>query len=201
MNARLRRSGVLFFVVILLLSQGEAWSAALQETPQTPPPPYLTVGAVEGSPGASLIVPLYYAADQQTPVRSFTLEIEFVSNNLEFQDASKGIVDQESLEISSSLTKGTPDSKGVTRSKLRLTAKLADENEKQGLGEGLLAYLMFQLSLEAKPFVIMLTPTVISAEDTEKPARKVAKLGALPGSISVLSLDVTPEMSCFFFTH
>ncbi|MBI4478519.1 MAG: hypothetical protein HY651_00690 [Acidobacteria bacterium] len=185
---------------MLLLSQGEARSAALQEAPQTPPP-YLTVGAVEGSPGASLIVPLYYAAEQQTPIRSFTLEIEFVSNNLEFQDASKGIVDQESLEIASSLTKGTPDSAGVTRSKLRLTAKLADENAKQGLGEGLLAYLMFQLSLEAKPFVIKLTPTVVAAEDTEKPARKVTKLGALPGSISVLSMDVMPEMACFFFTH
>jgi len=201
MTANCRYQEVLLSIIILLFVHVGAWSAPVQEVSQAPPPPFVSVGQVEGSPGASLIVPVYFTPDPQTAIQSFTVDIEFVSNNLQFQDVSKGIVDPEGLEVSSSLAKGTPDSKGVTRSKLRLTVALKAEKSNQGLAGGLLAYLMFNLSIEAKPFVIMLTPTIISAEDTRKPARKVSNLGAQPGSISVLSLDVTPEMSCFFFTH
>jgi hypothetical protein len=188
-------------VLMLLMVYSPARSAPVQEETQSPPPPYITIGQVEGSPGATLIVPVYYKPDPDKPVRSFTVDIEFVSNNLEFQNASNGIVDQEGLELSSAVTKANPDAAGVSRSKLRLTVALKGKNSNEGLAEGLLSYLMFQLSLQAKPFVIKLIPTIISAEDTQEPAKKVSNLSAQPGSISVLSLDVTPEMSCFFFSH
>jgi len=202
MNACSRCPALILGAMLSLLGLLGTQSACAQEaTPQTPDPPYVSIGTVDGSPGASLIVPVYYTADPKTAIRSVTLELEFVSNNLEFQDATKGVVDEDRLEVSNTLTKGSPDSKGVTRSKLRLTATLKEDKSAEGLANGLIAYLMFQLSAEAKPFVITLTPTIIAAEDTEKPSKKVTSLKAQPGSISVLSADVTPEMSCFFFTH
>jgi hypothetical protein len=201
MKASFQPLRVFLFAAILLTVNMPVWSAQAQEASENPPRPYVSVGTVEGSPGASLIVPLYYTADPKISIRSFTIEIEYVSNNLEFQSAVKGIVDQDALEISSSVVKGTADAKGVTKSQLRLTIALRGDNSERGLDEGLLSYLMFQLSVQAKPFVIKLTPTILSAEDSQRPARKVSNLSARPGAISVLSMDVTPETTCFFFSH
>ena len=199
MTSSARSFGFAVFLAVALARLGTAVAGA-QDAKPSPAPPYLTVGAVEASPGASVIVPVYYTPEPKTPVRSFTAEIEFVSNNLTFQDVAQGVIDADDLKITSSVATAQPDSNGVKHSKIRLAATLADK-AKQGLHEGLVAYLMFNLSVEAKPFVIKLTPTIISAEDTQKPPRKIAKFGAQPGSVAVLSLDATPEMSCFFFTH
>jgi hypothetical protein len=169
-----------------------------QETPPDPVPPYIAIGTVDASPGASLMVPIYYTPDSATRLRSFAVEIDFVSNNLAFQEAANGVVDSESLKLTSSVSNVPPDAKGVKRSKIRLVTTTVDAKEE--LPEGLLAYLMFNLSMDAKPFVIRLSPTVISAEDVAK-ASVVHKLSARAGSVAVLSSDVTPEMSCFFFTH
>ncbi|HWP84390.1 MAG TPA: hypothetical protein VNN17_04330 [Terriglobia bacterium] len=173
---------------------------AQENAPQpAPPPPYLTIGAVDASPGASVMVPLYFSPDPKTPVASFTVAIEFVSNNLTFQEAAYGVAGPESLQLASSVTTAVADDKGVKRSQLRLTAKSADPG--RGLPEGLLAYFIFNLSLDAKPFVIRLTPTVLAASDTQKPARAVSALSAQAGAVTVMSADMTPTMACFFFTH
>jgi len=177
----------------------EGSPTAAKDASHPPPPPRVKLGEVPATTGSSVMVPLYFTPDPKTPIRSFTLEIEHVSNNLEFQSTGDGVV--EGLEISSSVAKGKPDDKGVMRSKLRLTLALADKKSTKGIPEGLVAFLMFQLSKDAKPFVIKLTPTVFSAEDTQIPARKVAKLGVEAGSVAVESSDVEPGMTCFFFSH
>ena len=177
-----------------------AWVGASYAPAQEPTPPYISVGQVDASPGASVIVPVYYTPDPKTSISSFTAEIEFVSNNLLFEDASEGVVNENELKITNSLTTSIPDENGVKRSKLLLSVGL-EGKPKKGIEDGLVAYLMFNLSAEAKPFVIKLTPRIVSAEDTQRPPRKVVNLGARPGSVAVLSADVTPEMSCFFFTH
>lgn len=178
--------------------EAEAQTAPSQESTPEPTRPYVAVGTVDASPGASLMVPLYYTPDPAARLRSFTVEIDFVSNNLAFQEVANGVVDSDSLKLTSSVSTSPPDAKGVKRSKVRLGASTAGISKE--IPEGLLAYLMFNLSMDAKPFVIRLSPTVISAEDTGK-AQVASKLTARAGSVAVLSSDVTPEMSCFFFTH
>src|SRR5262245_25510029 len=98
----------------------------------TPAPPYISLGQVDASPGASVIVPLYFTPNTNAPVGAFTAEIEFVSNNLRFEDASKGVVNEDALRIANSITTSEPDDKGVKRSRLRLTVSL-DGKPKQGL--------------------------------------------------------------------
>ena len=147
-----------------------------------------------------MMIPFYFTPDPNKPLRSVTVDIEYVSNTLKFQKASKGVAaDQAGAEITTNLTDGTPDDKGITRSKLRVTASLGQGNAPQGLPDGLLAYLLFQISLEAKPFAIKLTPTVVSAEDLQN--QKLAKMVAEPGLVVVEVLDVMPEATCFFFSH
>jgi len=147
-----------------------------------------------------LMIPFYFTPDPDKPLRSVTVDIDYVSNNLKFQKASKGVAaDQAGAEITTNLTDGTPDDKGITRSTLRVTASLGQGNATQGLPDGLLAYLLFQISLDAKPFAIKLNTTVVSAEDLKN--QKLAKMAAEPGLVVVEVLDVMPEATCFFFSH
>ena len=164
--------------------------------------PRVALAELSGTPGASLMVPLYFTPDLKTPLRSFVVDIEFVSNNLKFQKASRGVAaEQANVDITTSVTDAPADDKGVTRSKLRVTAALTGQTPNEGMPDGLLAYLLFQISLEAKPFAIKLTPTVVSAEDFSNPPKRIAKVGTEPGLVTVELLDVMPEATCFFFTH
>ncbi|MBI3934109.1 MAG: hypothetical protein HY316_05410 [Acidobacteria bacterium] len=190
-------------ITICSLVTLELSAAALQgESPAAGPVPQVSVGRLDASPGASIMVPLYFVPDPKTPLRSLAVDIEFVSNNLKFQSSAMGFAaEQGNVDITSSVTEGKPDDKNVTRSKLHVTAAIKDPNPKEGLPDGLLAYLLFNLSLEAKPFAISLTPTIISAQDIGNPPKKVAQVATEPGAVNVLSLDAMPEMACFFFTH
>ena len=164
--------------------------------------PRVGLAELSGTPGASLMVPFYFTPDPKTPLRSLAVDIEYVSNNLKFQKSSLGLAaERVNADIQTSVTDGQPDEKGITRSKLHLTALLTDQTSKEGLPDGLLAYLLFQISLDAKPFSIRLTPTVVSAEDTSSPPKKVTHVATEPGLVIVEVLDVMPEATCFFFSH
>jgi len=188
-------------LVILLAGVQPALSAAPWQAsqPASGEVPRVSLTEINGTPGASLMIPFYFTPDPNKPLRSVTVDIEYVSSNLKFQKASKGVAaDQAGAEITTNLTDGTPDDKGVTRSKLSVTATLPQGNT-QGLPDGLLAYLLFQISLDAKPFAIKLNTTVVSAEDLKN--QKLAKMVAEPGLVVVEVLDVMPEATCFFFSH
>lgn len=169
--------------------------------------PRVSLAEVGGTPGASLMVPLSFTPDPKNPLRSLTVDVEFVSNSLIFQKASRGLaVELVNADIQTNLTEGKPDDKGLKRAKLRVTASLLEPNPKEGLPDGLLAYLLFQVSQDAKPFKIKLTPTVVSAEDLSNPPKKVANVSAVPGLVVVEALDavydrLAPQVACFFFTH
>src|SRR3972149_6309431 len=52
-------------------------------------------------------------------------------------------------DVAATLIEGTPDAKGLTRSKLRIVTSLTEENPQKGIPEGLLAFLLFEVSPEA----------------------------------------------------
>jgi len=205
-----RRSALVFSAMALLLFSLEARFAAAQEDGSAPapggataakepvpepPPPRVKLGEIAATPGSSVMVPVYFTPDPKTAIRSFTVEVQHVSNNLEFQSAVDGAI--EGLEITSSVTKGTPDEKGVTRSKFRVTVT---DKKSKGLPDGLVSFLMFNLSQDAKPFVIKLNTKAVSAEG-QSAAQKVSNLNVVSGSVTVESSDVEPGMTCFFFSH
>jgi hypothetical protein len=164
--------------------------------------PRVSLDEIMGSPGASLMIPFYYTPDPKEPLRSIAADVEFVSNHLKFQKFSRGVIpDDVSAEITTNLTEGKPDDKGVIKSKLHVTVSLTDKNPKKGLPEGLLAFLLFQVTMDAKPFTIKLTPSIVSGEDLNNPPRKIAKITGVPGTVVVEIPDLLPEATCFFFSH
>ena len=169
--------------------------------------PRVSLAEVNTTPGASVMVPLSLTPDPENPLRSLTVDIEFVSKSLIFQKTSPGMaVELVNADIQVNLTEGEPDEKGLKRAKLRVAASLPESNPKEGLPEGLLVYLLFQVSQDAKPVMIKLTPTVVSAEDLSTPPKKVASsVAAEPGLVVVEALDTLYErlapIACFFFMH
>lgn len=164
--------------------------------------PSVSVGEITGTPGASLMVPLYYTADPNVPLRSLTIEIDYVSNNLEFNKASRGVVTEKvGADVTATLIEGTPDENGLTRSKLQIATSLAEQNPQEGIPSGLLAFLLFRINPKAKPFAIRLNTNVILAEDLQSQPQEVTQIAATPGLVVVELADVLPEATCFFFTH
>lgn len=182
------------------------FAAPLQETsgkkPESKAVPRVSLSQITGNPGSSLMVPFYYTADPKIPLRSLKVDIEFVSNHLEFQKAAPGVFPKDVIaDITANVTKGTPNAKGIVRSTLHLSVALKGKNLRKGLPDGLLAFLLFQVTMDAKPFSIKLEPKVIAAEDLHTPPRKVANIAAVPGKVVVSIPNVMPEATCFFFSH
>jgi len=165
--------------------------------------PRISLDNITGSPGASLMIPLYYTPDPKQPLRSVAVEIDYVSNHLKFEKASRGVIlDDVAADITTDVSDGAPDAKtGVVRSKLRAAVSVKDKKPQKGLPEGLLVYLLFNVTLDAKPFTFKLTPIVVSDEDLHDPPRKIANIGAVPGTVVVEVPDILPEATCFFFSH
>ncbi len=176
----------------------QATPAAVKEDPP-PPAPRVAVGEITGTPGSMLMLPLYYTPDPKMPVKEITVDIDFVSNTLKFQKLSPGVAAEESgADVKGSVTEGKQDDKGVTRSKLTITASLPDAKAAAGLPDGLLAYLLFQVTLEAKPYAVRMNTVVTAAKD---PTAKPVKVNAQNGLVVMELMDMMPEATCFFFTH
>ena len=194
--------------LLLVFALLSGWFAAAQEpggtdsSPADDRVPRVALSEITGNPGQSLMIPMYFTPDPQNPLRSFTVEIEFVSNSLKFNSAEPGdVLGTAGAKMEATISEGKPDDKGVARSKLRVSVALTEKQPKQGLPEGLAAYLLFDLSTKAKPFAIKMATTVVSAEDLQNPPHKFGKLIAKSGTVVVALADTNPEANCFFFTH
>jgi hypothetical protein len=155
--------------------------------------PRVALSELTGTPGASLMMPFYFTPDPNNALRSLEVDIEFISNNLKFQKASPGLAaEQVNAEVQASVTDGGTDAEGRAHSTLHIKATTTES-----LPDGLLAYLLFQISLEAKPFRIRLTPSVTATE----PTLSAQQVATEEGFVNVEALDVMPEATCFFFSH
>ena len=164
--------------------------------------PRVAVGEINGNPGSNLMVPLYFTPDPNRPLRSITVELDYVSNSLKFQNAATGTaVEQAGATLNATLSDGAPDQNNVTRSKLRISVEIPEGQAGKSIPDGLLSFLMFRVSNEAKAFAIRLNTSVVSAQTAQTPSQSVADAGALPGMVVVEQGDLLPESTCFFFSH
>jgi hypothetical protein len=164
--------------------------------------PRVAVGEINGNPGSSLMVPLYFTPDPNRPLRSITVEIDYVSNSLKFQSAASGTaVEQVGARLNATLTDGAPNEQNVIRSKLRVEISVPETQAAKGIPEGLLSFLMFRVNTDARPFAIRLNTSVVSAETAQTPPQTVADVSTIPGLVVVDQGDMLPEATCFFFTH
>lgn len=164
--------------------------------------PRLVIESGTGSPGVNVVVPLYQTPPQGVELRSLSVEIEWVSKNIQFVRLERGIsAESIGADVTGKITGTSKDAKSIEHSTLRLDASVVEENPTRGIPEGLLAYLTFRISPEAQPFAIELRPKLISAEAIGSSGQKFTQAEAESGKISVELPGLPPYVTCFFFTH
>ena len=160
----------------------------------------LTLGSSSGTPGASVVVPLYFTPAQGVDVGRLKLEVDYVSANLKFTKLDVGIAAEMGgvdLQIEA---KDGKNEKDVETQTLRITASfLSPEPPKKGIPPGLLAYLTMKISENGRPASITLRAAAEASElGTNKPLQNVR---AFEAKVDVLAPGTQPLVTCFFFTH
>jgi hypothetical protein len=92
-------TGVFFLCMVVIVMAGQA---AAQEQPgeaeQAPIDPKVTsrvtLGSSSGTPGTSLVVPIYFTPAEGLQVGRLKLDVNFVSTNLKFSKLDAGIAHQ-----------------------------------------------------------------------------------------------------------
>lgn len=173
-----------------------------QRPPADPALPRITLGSQTGMPGTNVVVPLYYTPARGVELRSLSVEIEWVSQNLQFVRSERGIsAEMIGADVASKVTGTEKDAKSLERSRLRVDASVVEENPRRGIPEGLLAYLTFKISTAAQPFAIELRPKLVSATTIGSLGGKISKAELEAGAVRVELPGLPPSVTCFFFTH
>jgi hypothetical protein len=162
--------------------------------------PRVSLEAISGAPGDSLMLPLRYSPAPRVELSRLTLEISYISNSLTFVKLSP-VVEEDDAGLTTDLKIAEPDEKGLRRATLRITASASEKNAERRVPAGLLAFLWFEISADAKPRPIRLDLSVASADDIQHPPRKVTRFATDPGLVQVELADMVPEISCFFYMH
>lgn len=157
----------------------------------------LTIGSSSALVESEVSLPLYFTAAPGLKVGSLSAEIKFPSKLLSFVKAEKSgsseaIGAQVKAEVSSEL-------KGAGLSTLKLTISVPqDQWGRKALPDGVIAYLVFQLSKEAQADTEIVLQNKASALTAEEQPKRVEPVLAYEGKITVLG---EPIISCFFYMH
>ncbi|MBI2819095.1 MAG: hypothetical protein HYX73_03875 [Acidobacteria bacterium] len=154
------------------------------------------LGTVAGERGTSVAIPLYYESKDNAAIRSVHLDVDFISNNVKFSKAEKGIAaEMQDYDLKAEAEPLPNDDQGRSRTRIKIDVAVAEAGK--ALPQGLWSYLEFLIPPEAKPFAISLNPASVSAKDvSEKPAQVVAEAGKV-----IVSVPAEPLAGCFFFAH
>lgn len=186
------------FVIVVLFCTAAAVPSDAQQASK--PSGRVALGGGSGSPGDSLVVPIYFTPSEGTQAGQLKIVVSFVSANLKFLKVGKGIAsDMGNVEVTSD-QKAEKNDKGVEVSTVTITASAPlGESAKKGIGGGLLAYLTMDISKTARPANITLRTSAEAAEAGTN--KKLGPLEVAEAKIEVVAAGDKPLTDCFFFSH
>ena len=173
-----------------------------EETPASADPnkTRIALGVTSGTPGTSVVLPIYFTPAAEVTVGEVKLEVNFVSVNVELAKLERGLVAElGAVDLRMEQTHGKNESGVQTTTATITTAPLSTEPPEDGIPIGLLGYLHFRIGEDANPAKITVR---LSAEATDlKTKQQLPDVLAYGGSIEVDAPGTAPLIACFFFTH
>lgn len=160
----------------------------------------VTLGGTSGTPGTSVVVPIYFTPAEGKEVGSLKLGVNFISRNVKYSRLDAGIAaEMGGVDLHPEIKEGKNE-QGLETTAVTIVASFPGPTPPpKGIPAGLLGYLTFQISESAKPASIALRATV---EATELGANKpVQNLRAFDAQLDVIAPGSEPMVVCFFFTH
>ncbi len=198
-------TGVFFLCMVVIVMAGQA---AAQEQPgeaeQAPIDPKVTsrvtLGSSSGTPGTSLVVPIYFTPAEGLQVGRLKLDVNFVSTNLKFSKLDAGIAAElGNVTINADVQVGENED-GLETTTLAITASFPPgEPPEKGIPAGLLGYLTMRIEEDGRAASITLRT---SAEGSSLGSNEPLKdLRSFDATVDVLAPGTQPLVACFFFTH
>ncbi len=159
------RSLVLIAAFAVVVFAQQATRAPQQKSGDSRNTPKLTLGDSDGSPGGSIVVPIYFAPAEGVAAGEIKLDVSFVSRNLKYSRINRGIAAESgNVDVRAELKEGKND-KGLEISTLRITASIPSPKPGQkGIPAGLLGYLTLLVNEKAGPANITLRTSGEAAE-------------------------------------
>ena len=158
----------------------------------------VALASTAGTPGTSVVVPVYFTPAEGVEVGSLQLDVSFVSVNLKFEKVERGpAAESGNLDLTAQV-KSEKNEKGIESSKLTILTSFP-EPPKKGIPTGLLAYLTFRIGGDVKASSISLTT---SAEAKPIGSDTILKqLRTFDTKVEILAPGTLPLTACFFFSH
>jgi hypothetical protein len=158
----------------------------------------ISLASSSGTPGSSVVVPIYLTPGEGVQVGRLKITVTFVSANLKFDKLERGIAaEMGGVKVTSDLKLDKND-KGLETSTLVLEAE-APASPKKPIPAGLLAYLAMKISETGRPAKVSLRTT---AEGSDLASNKpLANLRAVDAEVEVMAPGTQPVIACFFFSH
>jgi hypothetical protein len=160
----------------------------------------LVLGSASGTPGTSVVTPIYLAPAEGIKVGRVKLVISFVSRNLRYSRVDRGLAaEEENVQFSAEVLEGKND-QGLEVSTLTIIASSpTSDMAPKAIPAGLLGYIGFEIGPEARSASIALHAV---GETTELGSgNAVQDLLTVDGQIEVIAPGSIPLVACFFFTH
>lgn len=191
---------MLFAGLVTLASAQDQTQQAGQEAIDPKKTTRVTLGSTSGTPGTAVVVPIYFTPAEGKEVGRMKLDVNFVSRNLKFTRLDAGIAAEMGGVDLRPEAKESKNAEGLENTTLAIVASFAGpEPPQKGIPPGLLGYLTFQISENARPANIAMRAAVEAVElGTNKP---IEDLRAFDAQVDVLAPGSEPMVVCFFFTH
>ncbi len=188
---------IVAIVLLILLGPGSQVTAGEQLEVAVPEEViHLALGSPPPSaPGRQVFVPLVLGASEEFQVGTLVSEILFPNALLSFEGVTIG----ESADLVEAEPTASVQADDENPEQSRLTVTIASSQGK-AIPSGLLAYLTFQVSDQAKVGDAMILEHTASASSLENPLHFLDPITARRATIEVNIFD-TPFFSCLFYMH
>ncbi len=158
----------------------------------------LTIGSSSALVESEVSLPLYFTAAPGLKVGSVSAEIKFPGKPLSFVKAEKsGSSGAIGAQVKAEVSSEPKEEGGLSTLKLTISAP-EEKATREALPDGVIAYLVFQLSKEAEADTEIVLQNKASALTAEEQPKRVEPVLAYEGKITVLG---APIISCFFYMH
>ncbi|MBI3894878.1 MAG: hypothetical protein HY313_03000 [Acidobacteria bacterium] len=159
----------------------------------------VTLGSSSGTPGTSVVVPIYFTPVEGSEVGRLKMTIDFVSKNLKYSKLDPGIAaEMGKVDLNTEAKEGKNDQDLETTTLTVIASFLTPTPPDKGIPSGLLGYLTLKINDDARTANIKLNTT---AEAAELKTNKSIDVQATSATVEVLAPGSEPLVTCFIFTH
>ena len=191
----------LFTVVLFGTRYPSAWAAQQEQgASSSGASANVVLGGTSGTPGESVVVPIYLSPPNGKEVGRIKLEVTFVSVNLKYVKTEPGIAaDMGNVEVKSDSSSGKNEKDLETTTVTVSAAAPSSGNNNKGIPAGLIAYITMRINESGRPATIVLQTKLQATEfGTDK---ALAQMKAANTDVEVVAPGTQPAVACFFFTH